>query len=101
MEGVSSPAYRYQHQLARERALRALIDGTPCEICGLPMFRSMGRQLHLDHVVPVYQGGGSGPRRLVHAWCNMSRGGKVGNRITRRLIAARRAQASPPRYDRW
>ena len=93
--------YGYAHQQRRARALAALIDGTACPICGQPMYRSMARLLHLDHEVPVYQGGASGPVRLVHGWCNLSRGGKAGNKITRRIIAGKRARAQPQRYDRW
>lgn len=82
--------YGYPHKLRRKLMVAALVDGEPCELCPRPMYK--WQKLHLDHVTPVWRGGG-GRYRLVHAKCNMSRGGRDGARITN----ARRRQ----RKSRW
>lgn len=72
--------YSGAHQRLRKAAIDNLIDGTLCPICGKPMTKVM--KLHYDHVIPVSQGGDpAGKRRLVHAACNLSRGGKLGAAI--------------------
>jgi hypothetical protein len=111
---MPDPAYGYRHQLQRAAAWAALPDGTQCQLCGLPMFKDRarnpdGRSLHWDHIIPVADGGTSGPKRFVHARCNESRGGRAGIRITN---AIRRGARPPgpelerppgPRgtYNRW
>ena len=61
----------WQHQKQRARLLRALVDGTPCAHCGQPMYHTQA--LQADHTVPRSLGGKVADR-LLHAWCNMSRG---------------------------
>ena len=81
-----------EHQQARARALAAMAEGTPCEMCGQPMFRA--QKLHYDHVIPRALGGKNGPRRIVHALCNLRAGQRLGTAARRRN---RRARA----YTRW
>ena len=71
--------YGADHQRKREKALRLLRDGDPCAICGRGMYRT--DRLHLDHAQPCAMGGADGPTRLVHASCNLSRGGKLGGKL--------------------
>jgi hypothetical protein len=40
---MTDKAYGYQHQLRRAAAMTALIDGTPCPVCGLGMYREVER----------------------------------------------------------
>jgi hypothetical protein len=72
-----------QHRVNRERLLRALVDGSPCDLCGRPRFRDPlmnfdGKPLHADHELPRAI---AGPRqlatRLVHATCNLAAGGRL------------------------
>lgn len=87
-------------QRDRKRAMAALRDGTPCDLCGRPMFREAarnwdGRVLNYDHIVPRALGGAHGPCRLVHQTCNVRAGSAVRKQL-RRAQAPRRAV-----YDRW
>ena len=68
----------YAHQRDRRAAIAAMPDGTPCGYCGQPMHRT--QQLHYDHVIPrALDPTYSGPRRIVHALCNMRAGSALGN----------------------
>lgn len=68
---TTSKGLGWSHQKRRAALLRALVDGTPCAECGLPMDRS--QQLDADHSIPRSQGG-TRADRLLHATCNRSRG---------------------------
>ena len=95
----------HSHQLDRRAAMAALIPGSPCPRCGMPMFKTerqalsrscppwMGR-LDLDHVVPRLYGGGKGPKVLSHAKCNRSAGQKITMQI-------RRTRKALVRSGRW
>lgn len=50
-------------------------DGLKCPKCGLPLGPDFsGKSVHVDHIVPVIQGGGHtlANFRLLHAWCNQT-----------------------------
>lgn len=109
---MPAPAYGRRHQVKRDAAMALLVDGSPCEVCGLGRYRDRernpdGRSLHLDHVVSVAEGGQNGPTRLVHARCNESRGGRQGAAITNArkkgfLWSPQAPQATVKgTYDRW
>ena len=83
----------YAHQQARRAAISAMPDGTPCQLCGRPMWKQT-QKLHYDHVIPRVLGGTDGPMRIVHAACNILAGTRLGNRLRRRTP---RRQA----YTRW
>jgi 5-methylcytosine-specific restriction endonuclease McrA len=70
-----------RHRLARERLLRQHVDGSPCGICGEPMFRSQG--LDADHSRPraVYGAHATSADRLCHRSCNRSEGARLGNAL--------------------
>ena len=82
--GTSSQrGYGYVHQAKRRAALRGHVEGEPCPLCGLPMFREQG--LDLDHETPLALGGSpGGPSRLTHRLCNRRAGAALGRRGTRR-----------------
>ena len=40
------PAYGKTHEQIREHLLAVLVDGTPCPVCGSPMFRHHMPDLH-------------------------------------------------------
>lgn len=75
---TSQAGYGWAHQKARRALLAAHIDGTPCGMCGHPMYRT--DNLHADHTQPRILGGGQADR-LVHAQCNLRAGARLGNRI--------------------
>jgi hypothetical protein len=62
-DNTTDRGYGHQHQQARQAALQALRDGTPCIHCGQPMYRS--QNLDLDHTADrtAYRG-------LAHRRCN-------------------------------
>lgn len=62
--------YGTRHQRVRA-ALIPFAYGHPCIHCGQPMLP--GQELHLDH-----NADGIGYRGMVHAFCNMSEGGRRG-----------------------
>jgi hypothetical protein len=106
---TSQAGYGWDHQKARARLIRALVDGTPCGYCGQGMWR--GQALHADHSVPRVLGG-SEADRLVHASCNLRAGARLGNRLrgARRHghpVAGRPAPLPPlpgggtPRLPEW
>jgi hypothetical protein len=67
----------HRHKLQRERLLRMLVDGSPCPLCGLPMFKQTQR-LHADHSQPrAIHGPHVLADRIVHASCNMREGGRL------------------------
>lgn len=82
----------YSHQQDRARAIRAMPDGTLCELCGRPMFKRT-QKLQYDHVIPRALGGKDGPRRVVHAICNL----RAGQRLRTQLYRNRPRTA----YTRW
>jgi len=61
----------WQHQKQRERLLRKHVDGDLCAYCGKPMYKT--QPLQADHANPRSLGG-TRADRLLHAWCNESRG---------------------------
>lgn len=61
----------WQHQKQRKALLAKHRDGDLCEHCGEPMFKT--QPLQADHSVPRSLGGTKADR-LLHAWCNESRG---------------------------
>lgn len=56
-----------------------LRDGSGCGLCGKPLPAKDGRDIHMDHIVPVSRGGGDDMAnlRLVHDKCNLKRGNKT------------------------
>jgi 5-methylcytosine-specific restriction endonuclease McrA len=84
--------YRYQQD--RKHAIAAMPDGTPCELCGQPMYRT--QKLHYDHIIPRALGGKDGPKRIVHAACNM----RAGQALRTQLYRGRRTPRRPA-YTRW
>jgi len=73
---TTARGYGAEHQKARAAALAALLEGVDrCPFCQQAMFRRQA--LDYDHVLPISQGGKDGPRRLSHASCNRSAGGKL------------------------
>jgi hypothetical protein len=95
MTRTRDPALGYEHHKAREAAIAAMPDGTPCPYwyCGhAPMYRTPAAAamagaprrlwaLAYDHIIPRVLGGAAGPRRLAHAHCNSKAGAILGNRI--------------------
>lgn len=82
--------YDGEHKKARARELRNLREGEPCPFCGRGMF--LDQDLDFDHIVPVALGGKEGPKRLSHAPCNRSAGGKLAASIR----AGRERRVAPP-----
>jgi hypothetical protein len=68
---TTARGYGTDHQQARRRALAALVDGTPCPRCGLPMAYS--QQLDLDHTDDR-----TGYLGLSHRRCNARAGARKG-----------------------
>lgn len=67
-----------QHRRERRRVRRLAIaerDGWCCGICGGLIAPA---DLHIDHIVPLCQGGSSHPENLqaTHGVCNLRKGGK-------------------------
>jgi len=54
-------------------------DHDRCRYCGRDLSQAAGRDWHIDHVVPVCQGGRGGLDNLVMAcWrCNLRKGGRT------------------------
>lgn len=61
----------WEHQKQRKRLLAKHRDGDLCGHCGEPMFKS--QPLQADHTIPRSLGGAKADR-LLHSWCNESRG---------------------------
>jgi hypothetical protein len=61
----------WSHQKRRAYLLSVHVNGTPCDVCGLPMY--LEQPLDADHTIPRSQGGTLADR-LLHAWCNRGRG---------------------------
>jgi 5-methylcytosine-specific restriction endonuclease McrA len=80
----------------RDAAIRAMPDGTPCELCGQPMRKT--QKLHYDHVIPRALGGVNGRCRVVHGICNV-RAGQVVAAQLRRSRPRRNVRAT--QYNRW
>ncbi len=80
------------HQQRSKRMRKTMADGTPCAICGRPMYR--WQILELDHTVPRALGGTNGPTALAHRYCNRRKGAILGNKLR-----ARRRRVV--RYTRW
>lgn len=75
---MADPAYGAEHRRTRARLL-ARAYNTRCPVCGKPMIR--GQELHLDHSMPKALYRGSKGDRIVHAWCNTSKGARLGNAL--------------------
>ena len=82
----------------RDAAIRAMRDGTPCELCGQPMYKKTDK-LQYDHVIPRALGGAHGPCRIVHAACNIRAGQVVRMQLRRSQPRIRRPR--PVAYNRW
>lgn len=70
--------YDWTHRNNRQRLLYNLVDGTPCEWCGKPMYKDPDRNfdhapLEADHTKDLKHHGPSKADRLVHRHCNRSR----------------------------
>lgn len=78
----------WAHQKRRGVLLDRHVDGTPCAVCGRPMYRS--QRLQADHSVPRALGGTEADR-LLHGRCNESRGARLGNRMRTRRRSVPRA----------
>ncbi len=78
----------------RAAAISAMPDGTPCPLCGQPMFKT--QKLHYDHIVPRALGGAGGPCQIAHAICNMRAGQRLRTQLYRGRRTPRRAA-----YTRW
>lgn len=89
---AQDPRWTKVHRDARAAALAALVDGTPCPLCGEPM--DHGQRLQLDHVTPVVHGGLAGAGRLTHGSCNERAGQRLGQAI-------RRAASADPQAVAW
>ena len=90
----------YAWQQDRKRAIAAMPQGTPCPLCGRPMYREAvrnhdGRALHYDHVIPRALGGHDGPRRLTCSTCNM----RAGQRLRTQMYRGKRIRRTA--YTRW
>jgi hypothetical protein len=68
--------YSEAHRRARARLLPQAYN-TDCPLCERIMLR--GQELDLDHSVPYVINPGSAGDRIVHAQCNRSAGGRLGN----------------------
>jgi hypothetical protein len=93
---MAAVQYDYEHQKLRKAliAMLAVTGPWPCPRCGAPMW--VFDKLDLGHVVDVVNGGFGGPRRLEHAKCNQSAGGKLGGRKSAaKREAIRVAQRTP------
>jgi len=82
----------HAHQADLKRLRAALIPGTPCWRCGLPMYP--WQALNRDHLIDRALGGADGPAVLAHASCNKSAGATAGNRRRGQQRAAAKATAS-------
>lgn len=91
---TTARGYDGEHRKARARALAELEPGTPCPFCREPMFAA--QQLDYDHLVPVAEGGKDGPRRLAHASCNRSAGGRLGAAVTNGRARGSAGEVPPP-----
>jgi hypothetical protein len=63
--------YGNRHKVAAQHLKDRHTEGTPCWWCNQPMYLAQG--LHADHSQPL-AAGGKLPDRLMHSWCNTSRG---------------------------
>jgi hypothetical protein len=71
MASTTERGLGWSHQKRRAALLRNHVDGTLCEHCLKPMYVS--QPLHADHSIARAEGGTEADR-LLHAWCNESRG---------------------------
>lgn len=79
--------YGWKHQKTRERLLRNHVDGTPCDVCGKPMYKDPtknwdGAKLEAEHPIPqmtlpMAQRRHNEAKKLLHRFCNRSEGGKL------------------------
>lgn len=86
---MTKPQYGWDHQKARQEALKALRPGTRCMICGKPMDTRHPELLDFHHVKPVREGGVNGPKVFTHRACNRKDNAHVGE--------VRKGFASKPR----
>lgn len=73
-------AYGHEHQQRRAELLPDAYN-TECPVCGELMLK--GQDLDLDHTVAKVLNSSSKGDRILHAKCNRSEGGKLGNRQVR------------------
>ncbi|AEA27911.1 hypothetical protein Psed_5784 [Pseudonocardia dioxanivorans CB1190] len=96
---TTQAGYGARHRRNRRRLLAAHVDGNPCALCGLPMYRS--QDLHADHSDPRALNADSDADRLVHGSCNTSRGARLGNRLRARRRPLPDAVPVPRRLPEW
>jgi 5-methylcytosine-specific restriction endonuclease McrA len=70
-----------RHRLARERLLRHHVDGSLCELCGEPMFRSQKLDADHSHARVLYGPHATRADRLTHQSCNRAEGARLGNAL--------------------
>jgi hypothetical protein len=88
-------------------------NGRPCPICSKPMFKSiqdaynarkpqwMGK-LQYDHYPPLALGGNpKGYKRLTHARCNMSEGGKLSGKLHGNKRNSHKAERPKRQLPEW
>jgi hypothetical protein len=85
--------YGWNHQRARAQAVRDMEDGQPCVRCGGPLYRSMGKRLHLDH-----HDDRRGYRGLAHGRCNEQAGQA---KAQRQRKPKRNAPSATPHSRNW
>ena len=63
---------RKRKEVRRQRVINR--DGLVCQLCGGDV--GDRADLHIDHIIPLARGGGSGPSNLqvTHAACNLLKG---------------------------
>lgn len=78
---TSQRGYGRAHQLRRQGLMAALVEGSPCDWCGRPMYRDAsknfdGASLEADHEDALATHGvhGNLATRLLHRKCNRQRG---------------------------
>lgn len=77
-QSAGSRHYNWAHQQQRTRLIAAHQDGTPCRLCGQPMYLTQGLDAGHPPWAPVATG--SKPDALEHRACNRRAGAQAGNR---------------------
>lgn len=91
--------YGWAHRQRRQALLDAHVDGTLCDLCLRPMYRS--QDLHADHTDPRALHPESEADRLVHASCNTRRGALLGHRLRRGRRTRDEARPKPRALPQW
>ncbi len=73
--------YNRQHKNERAAAIALMPEGAPCPLCHKAMYKRQA--LDYDHTIPVALGGINSAKRLTHAKCNRSAGGKLAHKLKR------------------